>query len=139
MNSPLIIMLEKVANALTQDLRQEMVFIGGCTTSLLLDPENHSLATRYTYDVDLIVDITTHAEWYSLEEKIRKLGFVNDQNDNILCRYRLGNDLIVDFMPTDSNILGFSNYWYEQAITHKITYCLPNKTEINIKGVGLFE
>ena len=26
MNSPLIIMLEKVANALTQDLRQEMVF-----------------------------------------------------------------------------------------------------------------
>ena len=132
MNSPLIIMLEKVANALTQDLRQEMVFIGGCTTSLLLDPENHSLATRYTYDVDLIVDITTHAEWYSLEEKIRKLGFVNDQNDNILCRYRLGNDLIFDFMPTDSNILGFSNYWYEQAITHKITYCLPNKTEINI-------
>ena len=132
MNSPLIKMLEKVADALTQDLREEMVFIGGCTTSLLLDPENHSLATRYTYDVDLIVDITTHAEWYSLEEKIRKLGFVNDQEDNILCRYKLGNDLIVDFMPTDSNILGFSNYWYEQAITHKVRYCLPNKLEINI-------
>ena len=132
MNSPLIKMLEKVADALTQDLREEMVFIGGCTTSLFLDPENHSLATRYTYDVDLIVDITTHAEWYSLEEKIRKLGFVNDQEDNILCRYKLGDDLIVDFMPTDSNILGFSNYWYEQAITHKITYYLPNKLEINI-------
>jgi hypothetical protein len=132
MNSPLIIMLEKVANALTQELRQEMVFIGGCTTSLFLDPENHSLASRYTYDVDLIVDITTHAEWYSLEEKIRKLGFVNDQEENILCRYRLGDDLIVDLMPTDSKILGFSNYWYEQAIAHKIKYCLPNKTEINI-------
>ena len=31
-----------------------------------------------------------------------------------------------------ANILGFSNYWYEQAITHKVRYCLPNKLEINI-------
>ena len=46
MNSPLIKMLEKVADALTQDLREEMVFIGGCTTSLLLDPENHSFTFR---------------------------------------------------------------------------------------------
>lgn len=35
-------------------------------------------------------------------------------------------------MPTDSNILGFSNYWYEQAIAHKVTYSLPNELKINI-------
>lgn len=49
MNSPLIKMLEKVADALTQDLREEMVFIGGCTTSLLLDPENYSLTPISTF------------------------------------------------------------------------------------------
>ena len=50
-------MLEQVVSALSEDLIKDLVFIGGCTTSLFLDPENLSLSTRYTQDVDLIVDI----------------------------------------------------------------------------------
>jgi len=129
-------MLEKVAEALSDDFLQEMVFIGGCTTSLLMDEENYSLASRYTYDVDLIVDIATRADWYELEEKIRKLGFKNDQDSSVVCRYKLKSDLeeelIVDFMPTDSSILGFSNRWYDQAIKHKNQYKLPNGKIINL-------
>ena len=47
-------MLEKVAEALSEEFLREMVFIGGCTTSLLVDQENYALASRYTYDVDLL-------------------------------------------------------------------------------------
>lgn len=129
-------MLEKVAEALSEEFLREMVFIGGCTTSLLVDEENYALASRYTYDVDLIVDIATQADWYFLEEKIRRLGFKNDQDSNVICRYKLEEDLaediIVDFMPTDSSILGFSNRWYDEAIKHKFSYELPNGKLINL-------
>lgn len=129
-------MLEKVAEALSEEFLREMVFIGGCTTSLLVDEENYALASRYTYDVDLIVDIATQADWYLLEEKIRRLGFKNDQDSNVICRYKLEEDLaediIVDFMPTDSSILGFSNRWYDEAIKHKFSYELPNGKLINL-------
>lgn len=129
-------MLEKVAEALSEEFLREMVFIGGCTTSLLVDEENYALASRYTYDVDLIVDIATQADWYLLEEKIRRLGFKNDQDSNVVCRYKLeddlAEDLIVDFMPTDSSILGFSNRWYDEAIKHKFSYELPNGKLINL-------
>ena len=65
-------MLEQVVSALSEDLIKDLVFIGGCTTSLFLDPENLSLSTRYTQDVDLIVDIKTTTQWYELDEKVRK-------------------------------------------------------------------
>ena len=109
-------MLEIVVSALSDNLIKDMVFIGGCTTSLFLDPDNLALVTRYTKDVDLIVDIRTTTQWYELDEKVRKLGFKNYQSPDpfekdVTCRYQLGEDLIVDFMPTDEQILGFSTYW----------------------------
>jgi len=33
-------------------------------------------------------------------------------------------------MPTDSNILGFSNRWYEEGIEIKIQKTLPDETKI---------
>ena len=33
-------MLEQVVSALSEDLIKDLVFIGGCTTSLFLDQEN---------------------------------------------------------------------------------------------------
>lgn len=129
-------MLEIVVNALSDDLIKDMVFIGGCTTSLFLDPDNLALVTRYTKDVDLIVDIRTTTQWYELDEKVRKLGFKNYQSpdpfeQDVTCRYQLGEDLIVDFMPTDEKILGFSNYWYNEAFENRVTYKLENNKVIN--------
>lgn len=130
-------MLEQVVSALSEDLVNDLVFIGGCTTSLFLDPENLSLSTRYTQDVDLIVDIKTTTQWYELDAKVRKLGFKNYQSSdpyekNLTCRYQLGEDLIVDFMPTDEEILGFSNAWYLEAYKKKIAFKLENNCTINI-------
>jgi len=131
-------MLEQVVSALSEDLIKDLVFIGGCTTSLFLDQENLSLSTRYTHDVDLIVDIKTTTQWYELDEKVRKLGFKNyqssdpfEQNMDFTCRYQLGEDLIVDFMPTDETILGFSNSWYLEAYKKKVEYKLGNNLIIN--------
>jgi hypothetical protein len=131
-------MLEKVVSALSDDLIKDLVFIGGCTTSLFLDPENLHLSTRYTQDVDLIVDIKTTTQWYALDEKVRKLGFRNyqssdpfEQDMDFTCRYELGEDLIVDFMPTDERILGFSNSWYLEAYEKKVAFKLSNNLTIN--------
>jgi hypothetical protein len=131
-------MLEKVVSALSDDLVKDLVFIGGCTTSLFLDQENLSLSTRYTQDVDLIVDIKTTTQWYDLDKKVRELGFRNYQSSDpfekdtdFTCRYQLGEDLIVDFMPTDESILGFSNSWYLEAYEKKVTYKLSNNLVIN--------
>jgi len=37
---------------------------------------------------------------------------------------------MVDVMPSDSDILGFSNLWYDEGIENKISKTLPNGTEV---------
>jgi hypothetical protein len=51
---------------------------------------------------------TTHAR---LVESLRAKGFANDTSKGApICRW-IFNDIKVDVMPTDSEILGFSNKW----------------------------
>lgn len=124
-------MLDQVAQTLPAAYLEEMVFIGGCTTALFLDVTNAEETIRATYDVDLIVDISTRTEWYELERELRKLGFKNDLEDGIICRFKL-NHLIVDFMPINQEILGFTNQWYEESMRHAENYILPSGTIIKI-------
>ncbi|WP_432211084.1 hypothetical protein [Acinetobacter variabilis] len=133
----LISMLDKIAQALPQEYLDEMAFIGGCTTALFLDIPNAEEGIRATYDVDLIVDISTRTEWYKLEDSLRELGFKNDLDDDILCRFKL-NDIIVDFMPINQDILGFTNYWYEKSMKHTNEYILPSNTKIKILDACYF-
>ncbi|WP_180000099.1 hypothetical protein [Acinetobacter sp. YH12239] len=133
----LISMLDKIAQALPQEYLDEMAFIGGCTTALFLDIPNAEEGIRATYDVDLIVDISTRTAWYKLEDSLRELGFRNDLDDDILCRFKL-NDIIVDFMPINQDILGFTNYWYEKSMKHTNEYILPSNTKIKILDACYF-
>ncbi|MCO8089578.1 hypothetical protein [Acinetobacter indicus] len=133
----LISMLDKIAQALPQEYLDEMAFIGGCTTALFLDIPNAEEGIRATYDVDLIVDISTRTAWYKLEDSLRELGFKNDLDDDILCRFKL-NDIIVDFMPINQDILGFTNYWYEKSMKHTNEYILPSNTKIKILDACYF-
>ena len=50
-------MLCRVAQALGPDLRQQMTFVGGCTTGLLLTDDFTREQVRSTDDVDLIVHV----------------------------------------------------------------------------------
>jgi hypothetical protein len=56
-------MLEQVASHLCT-LLDEVVFVGGAVTSLLItDPA--ATEVRFTQDVDMIVQVTSHADYYN--------------------------------------------------------------------------
>jgi hypothetical protein len=93
----------------------ELVFVGGCTTGLFItDPAAGGV--RPTKDVDAIVDVTSYAQYAALSERLRALGLAEDTTPGApLCRWRQSN-LIVDVMPVNEHVLGFSNRWYATAI-----------------------
>jgi predicted nucleotidyltransferase len=97
------------------NLREKVVFVGGCATGLFItDPAMPEV--RVTKDVDVIIDIATRMEYSRLETDLRSKGFRNDiSEDAPLCRW-LVNGIKVDVMPTQEDILGFSNHWYLPAI-----------------------
>jgi hypothetical protein len=71
---------------------------------------------RPTKDVDVIVDVTTYAKYALLADRLRALGLAEDTTPGApLCRWRRA-EMIVDVMPTDASVLGFSNRWYPAAI-----------------------
>ena len=99
----------------------ELVFVGGCTTGLFItDPAAGGI--RPTKDVDAIVDIASYAKYTVLAGRLRALGLGEDTTLGApLCRWRHG-PLIVDVMPTDAAVLGFSNRWYPTAIETAQTF-----------------
>lgn len=121
----LLAMLETVAEALGDDLCRQMVFVGGCSTAVLITDEITLQEVRATDDVDLIVGLTGMAQWMQLQETLNGKGFTVSGEDEVICRMRLGN-LKVDFMPDDPDILGFSNRWYKEGIYTAIKYVLPS-------------
>ena len=102
-------LFESVVHLLAPML-EELVFVGGCTTGLFItDPAAGGI--RPTRDVDAIVDVTSYAEYTALAERLRELGLHEDTTQGApLCRWR-DDHLIVDIMPTDASVLGFSNRW----------------------------
>lgn len=114
MNDPNLHLLE-AAVRLLQPLLDELVFVGGCATGLLItDPA--AVGIRPTKDVDAITEVGSYAEYAKLSDRLRDLGLTEDHTEGApICRWRRG-DLIIDVMPTDERILGFSNRWYMPAI-----------------------
>jgi predicted nucleotidyltransferase len=96
-------------------LLDRIAFVGGCVTGLLLtDPA--AAPVRPTLDVDAIMAIASYAEFAELEARLRNLGFHQSLAEGSpICRW-LNEGLILDLMPTDRLILGFSNIWYGPAL-----------------------
>ncbi len=133
----LLHMLKTVAEALDGDLRDKLVFVGGCTTALhITDPVTFE-DVRMTNDVDLIVDLVGYSEWAKLQAQLIDRGFTASPEDDVICRMRLG-ELIVDFMPDDETILGFSNRWYAKGIETAIPCALTAELQINHLTSPLF-
>jgi len=127
-------MLEVVAQALGQELCQEVAFVGGCTTALLLTDEFSREEVRYTDDVDLVVHLTGYAQWQKLVEQLRQKGFKQSQQDAVICRMRLG-ELKVDFMPEDAetaNLLGCNNRWFKDGLANAQWHELPSGCRIRL-------
>ena len=123
MSYPNLDLLERAA-ALLQPLLPEIVFVGGCATGLLItDPG--AAAVRATYDVDVITEIASYADYVVFSERLRELGFQEDSREGArLCRWQQG-DLVLDVMPLDAKILGFSNRWYADALRTSADVLLP--------------
>ena len=128
MPSANIDMLQTVANGLGE-LKNDMVFVGGAVAELYAnDPAASDI--RPTLDVDCVIGLSTRLAFYRLEENLRARGFANDTSQGApICRW-IYKDIKVDVMPTDENILGFSNVWYLEGIENEITKILPDGTEI---------
>jgi hypothetical protein len=103
-----LVRIKAVYNALGP-LKDKVVFVGGATVALYVDRMAEDV--RPTDDVDIVVEIWSHREYAALEEQLRHMGFVNDQESRVICRYRV-QGIIVDIMPTGENVLGFKNRWY---------------------------
>ncbi|BCR03490.1 hypothetical protein DESUT3_05590 [Desulfuromonas versatilis] len=125
------VMLVTVARALGPDLLQEVAFVGGCTTGLMLTDAFSREAVRYTDDVDLIINVVGYARWAAFQERLRARGFREAMNEEVTCRMCLG-ELQVDFMPDDENILGFSNRWYAAGLADARPYELEQDLTIRL-------
>lgn len=70
-------------------------------------------------------------EYYRLGELLRERGLQEVADEPVLCRWRSTEPrLVLDVMPTDPNILGFSNPWYREAISTALTVALDSGAEI---------
>lgn len=119
-------MISKVADALGEEMLRDVVFVGGSTTGILVTDEYVKETVRFTDDVDLIVSLIGVPQWYQLQDKLKKKGFKESLEDDVICRMRLG-DLKVDFMPDDEKILKFGNPWYERSFRSAEEYELNGK------------
>jgi hypothetical protein len=135
--SPNRAMLERAAERL-RPLLDEVVFVGGHVAELLVtDPA--ATRVRPTDDVDVIVQATTRGQYRHWEERIRQLGFAPDTTEGApTCRHRTVDGVVLDLMPTDDRILGFSNRWYPLALETAKRHQIRMALEIRIASAPAF-
>lgn len=102
-----------------RELRDEVVFVGGATIELWIT-DAAAPDFRLTEDVDVVVEITSQQDYYRLEKRLRRLGFENDQESGVICRFRSPGAGLLDVMPTNASILGFDNRWQAEAFSHAV-------------------
>lgn len=115
------------------DLLPRVVFVGGCTTVLLVDEVAYS-GVRQTEDVDVIVDLSTYLEHQEFSEALRARGFVEDVSGPI-CRWLYkGGEVTVklDVMSADAKALGFTNRWYKKAMYQTTEHRLRDGLDVKV-------
>lgn len=127
--SPQLKNLETMARVLG-GLRNEVVVVGGAVVELLTTDPGSNIV-RATEDVDVIVEVKSVVDFYKLESRLRDLGLRQDMTSSFIGRW-LSTDLILDVMPDDPTILGFSNHWYRSAMEFAKTHALPSGLQIRV-------
>lgn len=112
-------------------IKDEVVFVGGATIELYLTGQP-ALKIRPTDDVDCVVEVASKVEYYKLEEKLRDRGFVHMAGEGIpVCRWRF-EGVLVDVMPAEGGVLGFTNRWYPGGFESAVAARLPDGQDIRI-------
>lgn len=134
--NPNLEILELVAQALGP-VCQDVVFVGGCATGLLLTQERPD-RIRMTEDVDIVAQALTPQDYHAIEERVRAQGFVNDMRpDAPICRW-VYKSVTLDLMPTVDDILGFANRWYPLAIETAALLELSSGMRIKLISAPVF-
>ncbi len=125
---PNIGMLEEAA-AVLGPLLDELMLVGGCAAGLLVTDPGAS-PIRPTEDVDLLVEATTYVDYQNAVARLVDRGFSRGTvPSDPICRFRHPN-LVVDLMPLEEGVLGFSNRWYRSALESPAWYRLSSGVEI---------
>jgi predicted nucleotidyltransferase len=107
---PNLDLLRAMAIALGQ-LRERLVFVGGCATGLLLT-NPAAAGVRPTGDVDAIIEVASLAGYHALHPLLAERGFIQTMEDNTPAFRWFWNRLQLDLVPVDEHVLGFANRWY---------------------------
>jgi hypothetical protein len=108
-----------------------LAFLGGSITALLIT-DKAAPEVRPTYDVDAIAEISSYAAYADFSERLRKCGFTEDAGEGApICRWRQKNT-ILDVMPLDEKILGFSNRWYKPALDSAVVHELGRELRVRV-------
>lgn len=117
-------------------LLTEVVFVGGSVVALYAD-DPAADEVRPTDDVDIVVSISSLSEYSAFESDIRALGFQNVIDSPVLCRYKI-NEIIVDVMPTEEAVLGFTNTWYKEGMEESFLYEIDEEISIRLMPFPYF-
>jgi hypothetical protein len=130
-NDPNVAMLERVARSLGPELCSQFVFVGGAAAGLLIT-DVAMPAIRRTDDVDIVTSAQDLDDYYRFEAQLRSLGFMQDQSpDAPVCRWRV-DGVALDLLPTQEEILGFTNQWYRMGVATAQTLTLPSGVPIRV-------
>lgn len=105
-----IAVVAEVAEAL-QDIKQDMVFVGGAVVSLYTD-DPAADEIRPTQDIDMTLNIVNLSHWEKVQTQLGTLGFHPDPFGHAICSYKY-KDIPVDIMATEDGPLGPANRWYK--------------------------
>lgn len=136
MNPNLDILIQAVEQL--RELADEMVFVGGCATGLLIT-DKAAPPIRITKDIDAIVQVVSRGDYYQFSDRLRAQGFSEDNSEDApICRWKSADGILLDVMPIDPEVLGFGNEWYELAMQHAQEFMLPSSQMIKLISAPYF-
>lgn len=109
-------------------LLEEIAFVGGGILPTYL-PKGFESVIRVTYDLDVVIKLAHYGKLEKLNKRLKDLEFYPDRESTVICRYT-DKHILLDVMPTDSEILGFSNRWYEEGLNNKEWISLTGEIDI---------
>jgi predicted nucleotidyltransferase len=116
------------------NLADELVVVGGCAVGLLIT-DTARPPNRETKDVDMVAEVLSIGDYYTLGRRMRARGF--KAGTDHLCRWLRGN-LVVDVMPTSDVTGGSTNKWYAEVMRTHQQLELPSGKQVRIAAAPEF-
>lgn len=128
MANPNLELLSGMAHAMGP-LCEQVVFVGGCATGLLISQPLVADA-RATEDVDAIVEVATLVDYHALADQLMARGFKQTMADNTPPFRWFWQSMQLDLVPLDEKVLGFANRWYRPGFDAAQLATLPTGLQL---------